>query len=215
MTENYLDDLTKEIPFEYCAMRFLRQWEQSEKELFDAVSNNPTGDSISDALKYFKVSRNFKDISKNPSLKISIKDDLISVLNDKSESGTVNKVNALTKKTQSLVKKANLSASTKLFWLSCRAPYIIYDSRAVRTLTKKAGHKGIANNYGKYVKAWRTEYDELSDQIEEAIEDLPNARLYMPKTKFTDRQLRSFSKKEWFKERVFDVFLWELGSADT
>jgi hypothetical protein len=58
----------------------------------------------------------------------------------------------------------------------------------------------LLGRFGKLVKA-----------IEGAISNLPGGRAFMPLTHFTDTELKALSTKTWFKECVFDIFLWEVG----
>jgi hypothetical protein len=46
-----------ELPFEFCALRFLIQWEQREKSLHQQIADNPSLLHIRSALRYFQVAR--------------------------------------------------------------------------------------------------------------------------------------------------------------
>lgn len=209
-----LKKYTVDFPLEYCAARFLRQWENDESSLCNRISKNPNNEDILNALAYFMVSRNFRGISEEPRLQRYVRENLESVKNNHRLARPLDKVTTLATLFKKEWHQYNLSAASKLLWLSYKAPYIIYDKRAVNALTRKASHKRIKNNYEKYMYAWRTEYKSLSGDITAAIENLPNGRLFMPRTSYPDTKLKSFSRSTWFKERVFDIFLWELGGAD-
>jgi hypothetical protein len=72
-------------------------------------------------------------------------------------------------------------------------------------------HNFDSRNYAEYASAWRTEYKKANVGIEKAIANLKNGRAFMPKTSLTDTNLTKLAKQSWFKERVFDIFLWEVG----
>jgi hypothetical protein len=48
--------------FEFCAFRFLAQWEESECALYNAIRSAPTEKDIHKALSYFQVARNFEGL---------------------------------------------------------------------------------------------------------------------------------------------------------
>jgi hypothetical protein len=206
-----LDNYTSIFPFEFCATRFLRQWEKREKSLYTEISSEPTNESIVEALSYFQVARNFKGLSKDNNVAGKIRTALIKVRSDSSLSEPIENVEALTASIKADFDRYNLSASSKLLWLSFRDPFVIYDNRAIKALKQKTKHKTITNNYKDFVEAWRSEYVTHEKAIEAAIKKLPNGRAFMPRTLLTDSELIGLSKEKWFKERVFDIFLWEIG----
>ncbi|NMG05092.1 hypothetical protein [Azoarcus taiwanensis] len=208
-----LCDCTAGYPLEYCAARFLRQWEQREEALHASISGAAPSDSIVEALRYFQVARNFRGLAENKDQSVSsdIRSALITTRSDKSLASPIAKVEALAQSLELKFGQYNLSAATKLLWLSCRAPIIVYDKRAVRALSKHAHHMAIAGRYAAFTTAWRSEYEALASSIQVAVENLSRGRLFMPKTSYTDTQLVALSKQAWFTERVFDIFLWEVG----
>lgn len=205
-----MNDYRADFPFEYCALRFLLQWLHAERALYQAIASNPSDEDISNALAYFQVSRNFKGISKEPEKVTFIRKALISVCKGKTLSPE-EKVEKLTRRLESEFKKFNLSAASKLLWLSFREPFVIYDSRAVNALSKKLGRKFGRRDYAAYSAAWRSEYAAVESAIECAASRLPMGRIFMPSCSLTNRELLQLAKMPWFKERVFDIFLWELG----
>ncbi len=206
-----LDTYKSHFPFEFCATRFLCQWEKREKNLFEGLSAGPTDKLIVEALAYFQVARNFKGLTKDQKAAGRIRTSLLNVQNDVTLTSPVGKVDALVTALQNDFGKFNISAATKLLWLSYRDPFVVYDKRAITALTKKAKHRNISKNYSNYTVAWRSEYAKSEKGIVDAIANLPNGRSFMPKTSLTDANLIALSTEQWFKERVFDIFLWEVG----
>ena len=101
-----------------------------------AISSDPSEDSIAKALAYFQVSRNFANLKENPQTLVRIKKALVKVRCDENFPAAANKVMELSRWFETEFGKFNLSAATKLLWLSCKSPYLIYDKRAVKALEK-------------------------------------------------------------------------------
>ena len=205
-----MKDYLVEFPLEYCALRFLLQWLRSEEALYQAIAFSPSDQDIRNALAYFQVSRNFKGLSSEPGKVAFIRKALVSVRGKKILSPE-KKVEKLTQCLEGEFKQFNLSAASKLLWLSFREPFVIYDKRAVDALSKKLRRKFPRRDYAAYSAAWRSEYAAVESQIEYAASQLPKGRIFMPSCRLTDQELLQLAKSPWFKERVFDIFLWEVG----
>jgi len=212
MASSSIKMFQKEYPLGYCAVRFLGQWQKREESLYKEISPNATKDSISNALAYFQVSRNFPDLKKDGNLKLEkARKALVEIKADKRHSTECEKVIKLSERFKKEFGSFNLSAASKLLWLSYRSPYIVYDKRAVTALKQKFNLKFNSHNYTEYVSAWKSVYTNVEADIEKAILTLPTGRAFMPETALTDSQLTDLANQPWFKERVFDIFLWEMG----
>lgn len=124
------------------------------------------------------------------------------------------KVERLTQRLHEEFEQNNLSAASKLLWLSYRNPYVVYDGRAVTALIRDLDYRFKTRDYPAYSKAWREEFAKRADSITVAVKQLPNGRIFMRSCPFSDDELLAMAKELWFLERVFDIFLWEVG-ADT
>ncbi len=197
--------------FEFCALRFLTQWQESESALFKAIRNPaPTEENIRRALAYFQVARSFKGINDAGNTAF-IRKSLINVREREALSSPEARVDSLARKFETRFHQRNVSAASKLLWLSERDPFIIYDTRAIRALSRDFGYEFTQGTYGEYSKAWRAEYTNHKYDIKHAVEKLPKARLFMRNCALSDHELLKMVKKTWFRERVFDIFLWEVG----
>ena len=205
--------MTPRPRFEFCAFRFLSQWQEDESALHSVISATPTKDSIRKALSYFQVARNFKGL-KNDENASFILESLLEVRNNPALLSPDEKVIALVQKLKTRFNRSNVSAASKLLWLSKREPFIIYDTRAVTALTRDLGHKLVEWSYSEYSNAWRKEYAKHEALIENAVEELPKARPFMRVPPASDEELLRMAKETWFMERVFDMFLWEVGVRD-
>ncbi len=184
-----MKDYREEFPFEYCAARFLRQWQKREVTLYEAISSTPSEDSIAKALAYFQVSRNFAKLKENPKNLGKIRSALVEVRSDEKLPSACNKVMKLSERFEQDFGQFNLSAATKLLWLSYRSPYVVHDKRAVTALKRQFQHKFDSRSYAEYASAWRTEYAMAEAGIAKAIANLPTGRAFMPKTSLTDTDL--------------------------
>jgi hypothetical protein len=198
---------TPQLPFEYCALRFLLQWEQREKALHDEFAGNPTLTQIRSALRYFQVARTFAGLASDEAAQ-DVADALRQVDDDSHLSPEV-KVTTLASRFREKFNQFNLSASSKLFWLKHREPYVIYDSRSVAALRDFGGSFDNAN-YGEYCKCWREQYIRRQLAIKQAASRLREIRSFLPYDR-TEAELTTLASQPWFVERVFDIYLWEMG----
>lgn len=197
-----------ELPFEYCALRFLMQWEQRERTLHGQIANNPSLDQIRSALRYFQVARTFRGLKSDQAAQ-AVADALCQV-DEQSALSPEQKVTTLASRFKATFSQFNLSASSKLFWLRHKRPYIIYDSRAVAAL-RDLGCTFENANYVEYCNCWRNQYNQRKDAIKKAACRLHEVRSFLPLWHQTEAELKALALQPWFLERVFDIYLWEMG----
>ena len=143
-----------ELPFEYCALRFVLQWEQRERVLHEQVAANPTFQQVRSALRYFQVARTFPGLADDAAAQ-TVTDALRQVDADSKLSPEA-KVTTLAERFRKRFNHFNLSAASKLFWLKHKS-YIIYDSRAVNAL-RDLGCAFENADYDQYCTCWREKY---------------------------------------------------------
>ncbi len=211
------------FPFEYCASHYLKLWESEECELctrFEQAlvsGETPTSETIKRALTHFRIARNFKGIAGRhgelwPAIQNAVKTPFSEDALDKRAAALV----ANTEQAwQGDFPAGKISAASKLLWLAIKQPFVIYDTQAVLALSEAyaSNHKLDAGDgrYERYLDAWRKEYAAVSEAIASAIRQLPEGKRFMPKPHTSDEQILQFAELEWFKERVFDTFLWLVG----
>jgi len=202
--------LTREPPYEYCAARFLNQWESKERPLWEALSRDPNQVDQVDvrkALHSFQVARSFAGLEKKAD---SIVRALCEASEGLEEQNVVERVENLAARFREDFGSRNLSAASKLLWLRCRSPVLIFDSRA-RDALRQFGHKKVQQSYCAFCLAWRDEFNRRQAAIENAIQELGRYKA------FTSAWLKSQDKfhdeitARWFTERTFDIFLWVCG----
>lgn len=200
-----------EPPIAYCALRYLLLWEQQERILHEAMRGFPSGADLRKVLHNYRVARTFKGIGKRENAERVL--DKLRAIGDDNSLTPVAKVESLTEEFTNDFEKSNLSAATKLLWLRYRGPYRIYDARAVRAL-KCRGRRFNSRNYGQYAEAWQLEFHTKQVCIDSAIDLLPGLQPFLSQWHETTTSIRQLTTQQWFQERIFDIYLWELGAAD-
>jgi hypothetical protein len=197
------------IHYEYCAFRFLELWEKHEKDLHEDMQGTPSAYQIRNVLNHYRVARNFKGLSDEFAEKISAH--LVEVSDSRTEQSR-DKVIELAGRFEKDFEQLSLSAASKLLWLRNQSPYRIYDAQAIKGLARVA--KFRKGDYKSYCETWESQYEPRSSEISRAANGLVNLmpREYTAAPSLTDAQLLKLVSANWFRERVFDIYLWEIGS---
>ena len=109
-------------------------------------------------------------------------------------------------------KQANLSAATKLLWFRHRRPFVILDTQAISGL-RKLGHKFNPRSYEDYEAEWRKAFNQRKDEICAAVGHLSILQPFLSHWHKSPESIEALAKELWFQERVFDLYLWELGAS--
>jgi hypothetical protein len=198
-----------ELPFEYCALRFLIQWEQRERALHEQIAGHPSLQHVRAALSYFQVSRTFADLASDEAAQAVL--DALRQVDAESQLSPEEKVERLAARFKERFNQCNLSAASKLFWLKHRWPYIIHDSRSVHALRELGDDFGTPN-YSEYCSSWRNQFNRHEVAIRNAASRLHEIRPFVRPWQRTDAELTALASQPWFLERIFDTYLWEMGS---
>jgi hypothetical protein len=145
-------------------------------------------------------------------------DALVGISRPKKDQVTAS-VRILTQKLHRTFKKSNVSAASKLLWLRFRHPVVIYDKRAARGLAKLGtnfngigGRSTVAKQYDAYYQQWDLAFKHNRDDIDRALKWLTNeAPRRIRPAGVSDAEFRKIVKAAWFRSRVFDIYLWEIG----
>ncbi len=197
------------FPFEFCALRYFLQWQRKEAALHSHMrATDPELPHLRKSLRYFQVARNFRGLKHDPRAQV-VRDKLLEVRARK-DLATVQQVELLATLFKEAEFQYNISAASKLLWLSSRKP-IIYDSRAFTALVEEFGHKADRKDYEAYCASWKRAYKQNKQAVLDAVNQLPKVRAFLPGDTPADDQLMTLVRKPWFRERVFEIYLWELG----
>ena len=157
---------------------------------------------------YFQVARTFAGLASDEAAQAVV--DALRDVDVDSALAPEAKVPALASRFRERFNQFNVSAASKLFWLKHKLPYVIYDSRAVNAL-RDLGCAFENANYAQYCRCWREQYAQRQDAIKKAASRLHEVRAFLPSWHGSDEELNSLAKQPWFLERVFDIYLWEMG----
>ena len=197
-----------EQPFEFCALRYLLLWEQKERHLHALMSATPSVDALRKALHHYRVSRGFRGIAEEANAKQVL--GALRVCIAGAHSRPEQAVERLASRFAKDFKQSNLSAASKLLWLTHRRPYLIYDGRAVSAL-KRLGQRFDKRSYSEYASAWHTQYKASHAEVAHAVEQLPALQPFFATWHKSAESIRRLATAALFRERVFDIYLWELG----
>jgi hypothetical protein len=98
-------------------------------------------------------------------------------------------------------KRKVLSLTTKFLWLKFRSPIIIYDRQAREALGTDNG------DIDAFYSKWREAFHNNEADVAAACSSLSSAYRY---TTTAPADIAQISSEQWFKERVFDMYLWSL-----
>jgi hypothetical protein len=193
-------------PYEYCALRFLLQWERKERALFKKLSKDPSPKEIREALGYFRAARGFNGLKTKANKVVSALKKNTKGLNRKN---VITRVNSLADDFKRDFGSRNLSAASKLLWLSQRSPVVIMDSRS-KTALHNLGYNLSNGDYEAYYNCWRYEFNSRNCEIKKVVKKLSDIKIFTSSWKRTLKEFKQDLIEEWFIERTFDLFLWEI-----
>ena len=188
--------------FRLAADRYATAWLSLEKGLvsdFAAVERARRLDALQRCAGHFRIARNFPtkfDVDRGiPRLDPVLV--ILDALPARLFPSRLMDVVALTSRRlgTAYARKALLSATTKLLWVIYRDPVIIYDSQVRAALGVRPG------DYDAYVRQWHALYRRHADGIRRAAS---HVRLH-----------GAPHEKEWFRRRVFDLYLWARGAPSS
>lgn len=202
------------VGLKYCALRYLNQWVSEDRPCCEALAGRDDLEksrTLANAAAFYRIARNLPrryDEGKGlpryqPVLKII---DALNPVDFQDE-----KVLPSIKKVRDEISaqyggRDVLVLTTKLLWLKMKSPIIIYDSQARKALQVAPG------KIDKYYSLWREKFSEYGEQIQDACACLQEMHEYTENPEITTPQyIAKTAAQPWFRERVFDVYLWYLG----
>lgn len=199
--------------FDFCALQFLNQWLEKEKSYCEMLAS-PDMDTqrlaLAKAGGHFRVARNLptkfekeKGFSRyQPVLEV------LSDIDEVSVSNIADLVNQTRERISGHYGGRNvLSLTTKFLWLKFKSPVRIYDKQARIALQSEEG------DYTAFDNAFSEQYSACEEHIVEACSKLKNILSYSVGPKMGQDEIENIVSKRWFRERVFDIYLWNQGNA--
>ncbi|HXM51165.1 MAG TPA: hypothetical protein VN956_25190 [Pyrinomonadaceae bacterium] len=201
--------------FNYWALHYLNLWLSRDRRFCEALEGHDEAaklQALSEAATFYKVARNLPkafDIEKKfPRYKPVL--DVIDALNPSMFQGS--RLIPSIEQVRSHISERYgdlgvTSLTTEFLWLKMKSPIIIYDSRARKALGMKA------DSLRAYYEKWRERFDSSCNEINAACASLPKVHQYSEDPELaTPRYIERIASQPWFRERVFDVYLWTKGS---
>jgi hypothetical protein len=203
--------------FHYFALHYLNLWISQDRDCCKAMEGSDRQRKLqllSKAAVAYKIARNLHtrhDVERRlPRLSPVL--DIIDHLDRRAFRGSklvpaVEKIRA--KISDRYGGRGLLSATTKFLWLKLQSPIIIYDSQARRAL------RVDPDDLEGYCIEWRRRYEQHAAQIADACLALPRASRFTKNPKMTSPEyIANTARHTWFRERVFDVYLWHVGAKN-
>ena len=196
--------------FHYFAMSYLNDWLDIDCSLFKRLNSQcaQTGrEALFGIAKQYRVIRCFRTEYENKVKRLEPAYDRLQKINESDlKKSAIYAVNKLETKLARHYRQKTLSAASKFLWFKFRSPVVIYDSRAVRTLKQKT-----TDDYKTYYLAWQEKYECYEEKIKQCCDLLPEAKEYVV-TDLSEGKICEIVSEPWFRERVFDKFLYYNGA---
>lgn len=196
-----------EHPMRYYAMRYLLLWEQSERPISRMLAASWLPESLRKAMHHFRISRSFTGIGDHLAAKT-----VLTAVHAADGPDPASNVHALAESFRRDFGSFNLSAASKLLWWKHRHPYLIYDARAVAAL-KRFGYRLTSRDYAEYAKSWLSAYLDMEREVDDAAASLVGLHPFLEAWHPASDSISRLASEKWFKERVFDMALWEHGAS--
>lgn len=202
------------LAFKCCALNYLNQWLTHDSIYCETLA----GDDEAKKLKALKKATVFYRVARNLHKEHDSKKGLprfkplLDVLELQTpDAFTTNLVESIDKARRLISEQYGdrgvLSLTTKFLWFKVKSPIIVYDGNAKKAL------KVWTDDLSAYYSAWRTRFNAVADDIDLACDSLQDVLEYSVNPQLaTASYVRDLSSRQWFKERVFDNYLWNLGA---
>lgn len=204
--------------FNYFALKYLNDWHLWDKPFSERISSELNSDSreaLHEAAKYYKVTRNFSilDSEKDERLQAAL-NLLLKIDEPVMEDNVCSIVTTLADDFKIKYSKNAVSAASKFLWLRFKSPVVIFDSRAIAWLRNNGYEVPHSGGYKEYREQWIAAFNDNENKISSACSKLENVKEYSLAFEYSKKDIKELSKSRWFKERVFDKYLWFNSNND-
>lgn len=202
--------------FKRFALHFLNDWCTDDRRFVEGLCRDNDRSArracLQEAAAYYKVSRTLNTLPDEERLDGALSA-IDSVPRPIREDDVVRAVCGLAKTFQDKYGDYAISAASKFLWLCERWPIVIYDSRAIRCLNKSGKVRLRSGYYEPYLNEWRRQFRQYEEAIANACADVVRIKDYSFADCMPDDALAALTTNRWFRERVFDKYLWNNGGA--
>lgn len=193
----------------FAAMAYLNNWCSVDRDLVAGLSPERTTDERRVCLRRiaaaYRIARNFEKVAAEKArleLALGAVDRVGSSLTDENVDSIVCN---LADEFKNHYGKRATSAASKFLWFRYQSPVVMYDSQA------RAYLGSCGTTYASYRAVWLEQYARNKEAVKEACADLLQVKSFSLASEIADEKLASLVAAGWFRERVFDWFLWGNG----
>ncbi len=204
-----------QVDFNYWALHYLNLWLSKDRKFCEALQGDDEAvklQALTEAATFYRVARNLPrahDVDNGiPRYKPVL--EVIDALAPNTFLGTqlIPSIRGVMSQiSERYGGRGVMSLTTKFLWLKMKSPIVIYDRQARNALGTNSG------DIDAYYSRWREQFNLSCNEIDAACATLPRVHEYSVAPDLaTPRYIEGIASQPWFKERVFDVYLWSLGS---
>ena len=200
--------------FDYFALSYLNTWLDFDKGHRQRLTDKDTKisrEALVEIAKEYKVGRSFWK-SKECGCRLEpVMEELRNATKPRSMRAAKEEVAKLKGQLSCIYKQDTLSASSKFLWFKYQSLIVIYDSRAVATLREYGLNR--KPSYEEYYEKWKEIYPCYDERIQESCGRLSKALKYTTQGSTPGKRecVGKITNKQWFRDRVFDKFLYING----
>lgn len=199
--------------FDFCALQFLNQWLEKEKSYCEMLASPDIETqrlALAKAGGHFRISRNlpthFEKENNFPRYQPVL--DVLKNIGEVNLSNVTDVVNKARDQISEHYGDRNvLSLTTKFLWLKFKSPVRIYDKQARIALKTKE------SDFTAFNDAFSDQYADCEERIIGACSNLKNVLSYSVQPEMRQDEIEKISSEHWFRERVLDIYLWNLGNT--
>lgn len=218
IAQTFFDHLPISENFKSFALLYLNDWYEKDRGFINELSSITKEvrlRNLHDAAQYYGVKRNFGGVKrKGLDAAFTLLENAAQTVACQSQS-VVAVVSQLAKDFESEYPredgKEKVSAASKFLWLRCQSPVVIRDDNAFACLKAASCGTLPEGDYGAYWREWRRQFSKRKARIRSACTQLIGVKEFSLAHDMTNEELALVVGKRWFRERVFDKFLWWNG----
>jgi hypothetical protein len=196
--------------FRFFALGYLDDWICDDGRFFYGLSSESTQSdrlaTLHEAANYYKVNRTLPTLKGEERLSAALVA-LDAVPAPVTEETIDQAVCGLATRLRQIYGRYAISAASKFLWLRYRWPVVILDDRAAQCLWASGATFG-QGDYPAYRREWRKHFAASENAIDDACSELVNIKAFSLASDMPDDLLLQLTSERWFRERVFDKFLW-------